>query len=184
MTRITNDLRSSIVTDSINQTFEKEQNAITKKENSLAMQCYYMIFDAATIAAVANVPKGWIRENDDCLRFNCNGYDVRLKVKEVTKVPFGDGYNCKSLGSISDALAEKVIEFLGERDELKDRASKAHRALSAMLGQINTFKQLEAAWPEGKKFYAKYIEVRGESALPVIQVSEVNSMLGLKQLNK
>lgn len=178
MTKLNKLIREAILKDCIKKQFSQRQEDRKKSENSLAMDLYKNVFDEKILRAVKKIPKDWLRQ-DSCLRFNCGGYSLRLNVDKAVPVPYSNG--CGVLGSITGDLATSAIKHAEESDKLKEEIRSAYLALETLLDSVSTIKQLSEAWPEGKQFYAGFLEAKGKSNVPALQVSELNKKLGLKE---
>jgi len=187
--RLSNQLRDTIIQEVVETTTKKEAEALKKREQAFAMQCYNHVFSKTIRDRMEGLPRGFLPE-DKCLRFNLLGMNIQLNVSEAVRVPYrvdaGDGElssyrnGCQRLGNIADeALAEKFKTLHADKEAHKERVNKIARETKALLYSLHTYPQLEKTWPEGKKFYSKYAPKNGESQLPAVLISELNKTLGL-----
>lgn len=177
MSRLTKDLRSSIASNAVNATFKPRQEELKKEEIALAIECYNSLFPEKVRRAVARVPKEWIR-TCSCLQFNANGWRISLNAGKEMPTPAMSG--CGNLGSITGELGEKVQTFSQKGKTLNEEWRTALRKMEGFLEQFGSFKKLEEAWPEGKKFYEKYNAERPSTNVPAVITKEINDMLGIK----
>ena len=63
---------------------------------------------------------------------------------------------------------DHIVLITIDRPEAKNSADMEH------------FKQLREAWPEGEKFYQDYDSSRTASNVPAVITKEINAMLGLE----
>lgn len=178
MTRLTKEIRDCIANDCVRTQFKKTKDELTKQESLLAIECYNYVFDEKIRKQAAKMPTKWMRM-DGCLMFNAGGYSVTLRVDKELPVPHAT--RCNRLGNIDGELADKVQDFSNKKQEANDKHKDAYRKLKAMLDSINSIKQLEKTWPEGKPFYKKYMEVKEGSSLPAVQIEDLNKTLGLSK---
>jgi hypothetical protein len=174
--KLTKEIREKIASDTVKGQFAKREKDLKKAHHEMGMKLYNFVFDEATRKAVKKVPEKWLR-HCDCLRFNCNGWNLRFNVDKP--VPTPNSSHCDVLGSVTGDLATEAQELSKEEQKYRDDLSSAYRALITMLNELNTMKQLQDTWPEGKQYYGKYLKAKEGSTLPAIQVSEVNKILGI-----
>lgn len=184
MTRLTNDIRDTIVFNATKKSFISQNETMSKEENLLALELYNSLFDKKELTIIKKLDKKWFHY-DTCLRFNCGGYDLRLCVKEGVPVPYDKGY-CSRLGNINGELAEKAQVFANKKKDSEQQQQKTARTVKSLLFSVNTIKQLKTVWPEGSEFYSMYDEQSSKSigGLPAVQIEEINSILGLKASKK
>lgn len=175
--RLTNSIREDLALKTIKETFGKDVESEKKAEAALAKKAYESLFDPKILTAVKKLPKEWVKF-DNCLRFNIRGMSITLCMPEPgVVVPRTIG--CTSLGVLSGDLGEEVVAFAEKKRDNYNARKDAQRKVYNMLVQLQTIKQLQDTWPEGKKFYADLLKVKEGSALPAIRIEEVNAALGL-----
>jgi len=108
MTRITKDTADSIARNASTTQFKERIEAIEQRENDIAMEIYNSIYDEKLLKQLAKIPQEWLRQ-DECLRFNCGGYGLRLTVKKAVCVPYSS--HCANLGNISLSLLPLSYSF-------------------------------------------------------------------------
>ncbi|MBW3374676.1 hypothetical protein KYK31_11905 [Hymenobacter norwichensis] len=172
-------MRESITNNATHKSFADQNDGIKQEENDLALELYKSIFTPDELKLANKLDKRWFHQ-DDCLRFNCGGYDLTLCVKIGVPVPYNKGY-CSRLGNITGELAEKAQAFANKKNDIRDEQNKAYRAIKSLLYSVNTIKQLKSVWPEGAEFYAMYDEASAKSkgGVPAVQIDEINKLLGL-----
>ncbi|MBC3540631.1 Nmad5 family putative nucleotide modification protein [Rufibacter sediminis] len=184
MTRLTNEIRDSIIGKAINEKFEPVLSKLKKEEHELALLCYKSIYDKKVLAAANKLPKEWTRQ-DGCLRFNAGGYYLTFcLIDKKVPVPYSTG--CATLGSLKDEALEKARAFAEKKKDIEDQKIKARYALQAVLYSVTTINKLKTVWAEGEKFYTMYDEQspKSKGGLPAVQIQELNEMLGLKPSKK
>lgn len=177
MSRLTQDIRDRIRNKAVDATFKPKSEEIRKREAKLGVECYNAVFPKKIRDAVALVPDGWLR-TCSCLRFNAGGWNVGLNVGKELPTPQSSG--CGVLGNLSGDLADKVQAFAQEKNQLQEDFSAARVKMLGFLEGFTTFKKLEEAWPEGKKFYAEFNADRPSKNVPAVITKEINDMLGIK----
>lgn len=180
MTRLTQNIRERICRRAITAAFKDREAALKEQEHTLGMECYQAVIPESERKAAAAMPEGWL-QMDACLRFNANGWDARLCVTSPVPVPNNKGY-CRSLGSLTGDLAERVQAHLQEEKGLKEARIKAEMELSGFLEQFKTYKQLREAWPEGEPFYAEFDVEPKAGGVPAVRVAEINKLLNLSEV--
>lgn len=177
MPTITKDLRDHIRNKAVKSAFEKRLADWNKDDNRLAIECYNFIFPKKIRDIISTVPPEWIR-TCSCLRFNADGWSVSLNAGKEMPTPPSSG--CGNLGSITGDLAHKVQKHVEAKRTIYSDHAAALTKMMGFLEQFKTFKKLEEAWPEGKKFYEGFNAERTAANLPAVITSEINSMLGIK----
>lgn len=176
MATLTKDIRDRIRNKAIDATFIPKSEEIKKREAKLAIECYNHVFPKKVRDVVAQVPDGWLR-SCTCLRFNAGGWDISLNAGKGMRTPQSSG--CGRLGDIAGELADKVQAFSQDKKALNEEYSRARAKMLGFLEQFKTFKKLEEAWPEGKKFYKEFDAERPSANVPAVITKEINTMLGL-----
>ncbi len=177
MTKLTEQMRKTIALSAVTEQFKDEELKFKNEEHDLAMMLYLSLYDEKLLKQINKIPTEWLRM-DACLRFNCGGYDLRFNVNKAVPVPYET--HCSRLGIISGELGEKAQSFANRKKDMQGKVRKAHVLLLSMLSSITTFKKLEQVWPDGKKFYSAYLDKKDNSySVPVVQIDEINKMLGL-----
>lgn len=177
MSKLTNDLREKICKNAVNATYKPKADKLKEQEAKLAVEAYNHIFPKKIRDIIATVPENWIR-SCDCLRFNAGGWQVQLCAGK--KMPTPASNHCDLLGSLTGEIAEKIQAFSQEKKKLDEEWRSALSKMAGFLQQFTTFKKLEEAWPEGKKFYHEYNADRVSANVPAVITKEINDMLGLK----
>jgi hypothetical protein len=177
MSKLTKDLRERIAKRAVNDSYQSKADELKKREAKLGIECYNHVFPKKVRDAISSVPEGWLR-TCSCLRFNAGGWNVNLNVGKEMATPAAS--HCSMLGNIDGELAEKVQAYSQEKKTAEEAHRIAYHKLVGFLEQFTTFKKLEEAWPEGKKFYAEFNADRPNSGVPAVITKEINDMLGLK----
>jgi hypothetical protein len=178
--KLTNETRDRIVRSMAMEAIAKEKEALTKRENAIALKCWKAVYPAAERAAAAKMPDGWMCM-DKCLRFNLYGMNITINTAEAVPVKAGVRYGCQRLGDIADEkLRDEYQAYYKDLETLKQKAADIERQGKALLYSVTTFKKLEEIWPEGKKFYEKYRPISEKSGVPAALTSSLNNLVGIK----
>lgn len=177
MSKITKELRERIARKAVNATYEPKAADMKKEENKLAIEAYNHIFPKKTRDIIATVPENWLR-SCDCLRFNAAGWQVQLCAGKKMPTPVAN--HCDILGSLTGEIAEKVQAYSTDKKKMDEEWRSAAHKMLGFLEQFTTFKKLEEAWPEGKKFYQEFNADRPSANVPAVITKEINEMLGIK----
>lgn len=175
MSKINRDTREFIAKKAVETSFAEEEKAFQQEEHHLAMACYQALFNKDILKLVHKLPKEWFRW-EKCLRFNCDGWDIKLTALEDVPVPYS--HTCSRLGSITGELAQTVQKFSQDKKAFQEKRVEAYRKTLNLLESVGSMKRLKTVWPEGKAFYQEF-DVEIEKNLPAIPVTRVNEILGL-----
>jgi hypothetical protein len=176
MVNITKDIRERIAKKAVFATFQPKKDAIVKRENKLAIECYNAVFPKNIRDVVFKVPPEWL-QHCVCLRFNVNGWNIYLNAGKQMATP--QSSKCESLGTLTGELATRVQDFSQEKKTLEEDYDSAQVKLLGFLEQFRTFKKLKEAWPEGEKFYKEFDVERPSANVPAVITKDINTMLGL-----
>jgi hypothetical protein len=163
--------------------FADEQKRNDEVEAELAIECYENVFTKAELEWTKTASAGWLSE-DKCLRFNVNGWDVRLSVPKAVPVPAKFRNGCMSLGVVGGELAVRVRDFVLKRDGDRDKRAKARRDLEDTILSAGTFKRLADMWPEGRPYYESYLLTKPPGTALSTPFTALNEVLGLKKEEK
>lgn len=181
MTRLTNDIRNEICESAITASFKKQNDKLKAEETKIGMQLYRSLYKKSELDIIAKLDKKWL-DIDECLRFNCGGFDLTFCVEPGVAVPQREGYGCRRLGNITDPdLVYKAQDFAKRKEDAKAEERKAEQALRAVLFSVNTVKRLAEVWPEGAAYYDYLLAEVENTGVPAIKMQELNAMLGLSK---
>lgn len=177
--KLTNEMRDRIVRSMAMDAVAKEKEALTKRENAIALKLWKAVYPAAERTAAAKLSDGWILM-DKCLRFNLYGMNITINTAEPVPVK-SSRYGCQRLGDIADEkLRDEYQAYYKDFEALKQKAQDIERQGKALLYSVTTFKKLEETWPEGKKFYEKFKPASERSHVPAVLTSNLNALVGIK----
>lgn len=178
--KLTNEIRDRIINSMALSAIEKDKSALKKREHALALKLWKAVYPSTERAAAAKMAEGWVRM-DKCLRFNLCGMDIRLDTAEPVPVKASANGYCHRLGDIADEkLAEEYRAYYRDWEALKKKGQDIQRQGKALLYSVTTFKRLEEAWPDGKKFYEKFKPVSEKGGVPALLMNDLNALMGIK----
>ena len=183
--KLTNYSRAAIAERAVEHAFAPRRDALKAEADALAREAYVALFPEAETKLVAKLPENWIRR-DECLRFNVGGQDIVLCVDGPgLPVPYrpkdstSGGYSRNRLGVIPFGdLCDRIQAHALADVKYRDERRQALRATKAMLEAVSTIGKLSEVWPEGKEFFAEYVD-KPAPQLPAVRVQEINALLGL-----
>ena len=83
-------------------------------------------------------------------------------------------------GAFAGELGDRVQAHVEAKKAMDGEYGAARAKMLGFLEQFTTFKKLEEAWPEGKKFYQDFNADRPSANVPAVITKEINAMLGIK----
>lgn len=177
--KLTNEMRDKIIRSMALGAIEKEKAALEKHEHALALKLWKAVYPAAERVAAAKMAEGWILM-DKCLRFNLCGMNITLNAAEPVPVKASINRYCNRLGDIADEkLRDEYTAHYLASEELKKKGRDIEQQAKALLYSVTTFKRLEEAWPEGKKFYDKFRPASEKAGVPALLTDNLNALMGI-----
>lgn len=185
--RITQSMRSKIVTNALDFTFKKDREALAKRENKLADQAYKDVYTDKERKAMKELGSKFV-DQYDALYINVNGKRISLHFGPEVTIPKererrfcaknNYGYNTPS--TPSQSIVDDVEQWIEDTADLQRRETQANIQLSAMLESVVSFKKLRVVWPQGEQFYDMYdVDSETKAGVPAVVVTEINKLLGL-----
>lgn len=176
--KLTKEIREKIIRKIIVDSTAKEEESLKKRENKLAVVCYNTVYSKQERDAASALPAGWLR-TCNCLRFNIAGMTVQLRAAEHMRTKYND--HCYTLGTITDdGIRQQFMAYHNDVESLKTKKRQIEAQATAVLGAVNTYKQLQETWPEGKKFYSEFAPKKESQNLPAVLIEDFNKTLGIK----
>jgi len=178
--RLTNEIRDKIIGAMAVDTCAKEKEKLNKRENQIGVKLWKHVYSKAERDKAAALDKGWIRM-DGCLRFNLNGMNIKVAVSPPLPVKSTANDYCQRLGDISDdTLRDEYLAWHADTEALKVKHNQIRSQARSLLYSVSTYKGLEKAWPEGKKFYEKFKPINETSGVPATLTADLNALVGIK----
>lgn len=176
MSRLTKYLREAMVKTLVNHAFN-EKIAVARKELVDAGVALYMSHHADHLKTMQKLPKSFLYESK-YFDTNIGGQRHQVQLDEYHLMTYES-----NRGRVAfDANNPVAIAFLKVNDRVNDldkQRDQMIREVSATLDAIPTFKKLWEIWPESKSLLEKYEQKPTIAMLPAIQVSRLNTALGL-----
>lgn len=180
--RLTNDDRKSIVREAISRTFDKEEKKLLAEKVALTTQLYNSAMPRALQRRLKSLGEKWINttlEPSFSLRNGYTFYGARSPKEKKFFLPLA--YSERRFVVKDEALTDAAVNLMNRCEELKKRVRQSELDLTAMLGNISTTKQLVSVWPQGKKFYARLLQVtESKTCLPAVLLEKVNATFNLE----
>ncbi len=178
MTRITNTIREKICRRAVAAAFSSRENALAEQSNALALEAYASVFAEAVRQQASAMPRDWMNY-DSCLRFNADGWNVKLQLAEAAPVPHSS--MCRTLGSLTGDLAVRVQSQATSEETLRKEKWRTEHETTGFLEQFKSFKQMRESWPEGEPFYKEFDIERPQGGVPAVRVAEINRLLNITE---
>jgi hypothetical protein len=195
-TRLTNDIRDSIVAKLMKHRFGDAIDTLIKDRAAFAEKIYNDVYPETQRHRMASLPAGWLPEDSDLsVEFNgqARGYTrlpfdgsfygpmarFRSKVERVHRRILNkhDHSACAKSYDATHALAVEYGQLSDRFDSLKAEFETAERKASAALASVTTIKRLIETWPEIEPFAKEFDETPPK--LPAIPTSDLNQLLDL-----
>lgn len=183
MTNLTKYQRNNIRRRAVDDKFDPLFKAMERKENDLAMAVREHLYGPhlKAVDEFDAAHPGWLRYASG-MQVNVGGWHVPLIfIERQTMQQNPGGYSHSPVLTINDDnLRDKIRAHLAEKEELETDRRKAERSIEVMLAGFRSTKQLREGWPEGKEYWEPVIGLDDKKpSLPTVQISTVNSILGL-----
>lgn len=175
--RINGTHRAHVVTAAITSAFKQRREATLATEHVLALDCYAHVFAPDERAAVAALVSGWAKEVDS-MQVSFRGNYYRLQCPRKLRIPYTMSTPSYVPRITDTALIERWERLEMVKTTLSDDVDRATAQLKVLLNQFGSLKSLSEGWPEGAEFY-KDLQPPPDVALPVVQMTAINEMLGL-----
>lgn len=187
MTRLTKASRDKIIEALIDQRFAEEHARLVAERAALAADIYESWAKLQPIHP-DKLPKGWLPTRSR-VTVQIAGETVQLNFSGVL-TGWAHGSNERRFPS---ERAGGILATFGAESPFKARWDKhdiavqtynaardiAHAATKSAVNRFNTLEALIEAWPECKPFVT-IPDTKPPKLLPVVQVEELNAILGLK----
>lgn len=167
--RLTQDVKDQIQKRLLEATFNKEQEALTAAENTLAVKVLESMLDRKTRDALRKAPEQFVRRD--------SSIDVDIPGRRWTRLDYKDtDLSPQHSAIVSDELAKEVGAHLDRLDELNARRTAALHQLRGVFLSVTTTKRLVEVWPD----LEPYIPFDTEVVYPIaVRPAELNAAFGL-----
>ncbi|WOE40740.1 Nmad5 family putative nucleotide modification protein [Acinetobacter chinensis] len=176
MSRLTNQIRQSMLNTMLDHAFSEKQ-AAAKAELIAAGDALYMDHHGEHLRTMQKLPQGFLYRSSQ-MDTNIGGQRHAVMLSEV---------KCMSLASrdsrivfvASNPVAIEYLSANNKFDDLIKQRADMSREVNAVLESVHTFKKLWEVWPESKSLLGKFEEKPAIAILPAVQVNRLNASLGL-----
>lgn len=177
MTRLTNQIRTQILRNALNDKFGKEKEALDKRPDVMIKKIYELKIPKEDRELLEKLDQSYLRVTD---YFCINASGWRVSMSTVDHYPS----KIQNADISEPDLVEELRKYQTDKDNYAERQRTAHTKTEQLLRQIKTSKQLEEVWPEGKEYYANIFQElkstkKFKNSVPTINVEHVNLALGL-----
>jgi hypothetical protein len=178
MSKIAKHTAEQIARMALADTLDPRTEANDARWVALSEKAWLAMAPKATQEWVAKAPDGWLQTTTDIRVRGSNGYMLGLKWKERKPVAREWVYGREPLVKDGD-LTEALMECMQEAERIREDWGKLRPALVQTILAAGTFKKLELAWPEGRSYYASYLNAENTGTALTVDFKEVNKSLGL-----
>jgi hypothetical protein len=183
--RLNKDDKAGILQKAMEFGFAKRTKDLATREDALAVACYDTIYSKTLRDQLAAIPKGWLTivgkgaRRDWCRRLivQIGGQVVSLQLTDIALHVKSDAEQT-CIGIIDGRrLVDRYRDLTAAQEVLKSERKVAQAQIQALLDRSVTLRTLAGMWPEGKAFYS---HLKPRAGVPMIQISVINTALGLK----
>jgi hypothetical protein len=174
-------MREAITIRLLSHRFEKDEKAMRRRENDLALKFYRAIYSAADRKLMESIPVGWL-PTVGSLRLAGGGYYSELHVADSLPVPFADHCQRYAISKIKggDALSDLLDEFRERKAYYENEREALRKKTASTLAGFSTINRLVTAWPEIKPFVDQLGYDSEKKSLPAVIPADLNASLGLQ----
>lgn len=201
MTRLTKELRQSILSDILAHAFKHRFQHCIDAEKSFVDAVYKDVFKKE-LPLIENVPKNWL-DTHHCFKVMFAGevaalyfgtglssgpyqltesLQVSLK-HEFRPMPSLDKFGTFKVYDAGSKMAEAFSKLRGQKNDLIDEIKIASYQANAVLNSTSSIPKLLDIWPEAKEIILKVTAPKyaqkTTSNLPAMQISQLNVLLDL-----
>src|SRR5687768_2842386 len=190
-------IRSTLQSAVLRHKFQKEGDALFEENRRIALWAYNIKFDAETQKRFAELPDGWLKEEDSfnfsaAVGSNCYHFNGRVScgmnhavARKCIHHQFDEIHmrtpHCFVNPRINLPEFVLAVQKCEQRkDKLEEAMKNAFSKVNQMLNQYTTIGTLKAAWPEIEPFIpAEHKVVPPPVQLPAVRPATLNAMLDL-----
>lgn len=181
MSRLTNQIRQSMLKTVLDHAFSAAERTAAQAKLVAAEKIYSDIYGAHLIA-MESLPKGYLpRRSYLYIAIGGQMRQIDFSEGKLTGGSHGDRHS-HSKAKLYVGDEPVVVEWLkaeSDCEDVKSRRSAMRREVGAVLDSVPTFKKLWEVWPECKSLLEKYEVKPSIAILPTVQVANLNAALGL-----
>ncbi len=177
--KLTKEIKANIVENAVRGTLGDRLKQLETERNALAEIIYNAVYPADIQAAMAKLPDTFFVENAN-MRFMLDGkheHDVTLNSSRKVGAVHSYRYNSPLLEvSTTNAMGQRFLAYTTARKQYYDDRIKLRDAMEALLAGISSIKKLLEVWPEGRAYYAAYLDGPLPNA-PTVTATAVIAMM-------
>lgn len=179
MARIAKYTAEQIARAAVRDTLGVREQALKDRWHGVSERAWKTLTPKPVQEWLAKAPKGdWVKKQTEMRVRGSNGYVIVLKFKEAMPADREWGYGREPI--IKDAgLTEELMACVQEQEKLAEAWQTLGRQLTMSILAAGSFKKLELAWPEGRAYYASYLNAENTGTALTVDFKEVNKSLGL-----
>lgn len=178
-TRLTMDIKDSIIRDLMKRSFNKKTEALVKADKAFALEIYDALYPADTLANMKALPEGFFRRAMGLTLSTSNSYYGRDYKFDDPKMVGACHHGLIDDKDLPPEILDKHLKLIAKHKKLETDICDAKRTARAIMNSVTTIKRLIEVWPEIKKIAEPYDEGRIPSNVPMVQLQEVNAMFEL-----
>jgi hypothetical protein len=172
MTRLTNDMRNTIIDRVLEHRFGKAKAELEARKKALAVEAYDTLFPKELQAKLAEIPKDWLNYGS-YFRLNVAGQSHDF---ETDKPLWNNNYKRFTIPREAP-VCQKILTWAEDSVVWEQKRREAKEMAQAALARANTLPKLVAAWPEVEPFI--YGLSATKANLPAVQTEKLNATLDL-----
>lgn len=201
MTRLTKELRRSILSDILAHAFKHRFQHCIDAEKSFADVVYKDVFKK-DLPLIENVPRNWF-DAHHCIKVMFAGEvtalyfgtgissgssqltdSIQVSLKhEFRPMPSQDKYGTFKVYDAGSKMAETFSKLRDQKNDLIDEIKIASSQANAVLNSTSSIPKLLDIWPEAKEIILKAtapkFAQKTTSNLPAMQIAQLNVLLDL-----
>ena len=183
-TKLSNQLRDSILSQIITKAFDDRAKKIMEERMDFSLTVYNDLYNESTRKEMYDLPDGWLPESDEFyVQFGSAGSGYcRRAFKDSMRFLWKHkkSYSqCLKVYEESDPLSVQHDELTKKVEKLDEERAKAKRDAYAIIYSCNTTKQLKDVWPAIAKYVEQY-EPAIERTTDIVPITDgLNAILGL-----
>jgi hypothetical protein len=176
MAMISKDKKYDIRDTVVRETLKHKDAQYQADVDELAIAIYRTFVSEEQEALMATFPSGFFVKQKQ-IRYTAKGGSSTIDLPTERLMPhiMGERWGGNHIDDYPVmALYYKLIEF---RSSLDNAKKTLQEKIWAILLSVNTDKQLEQAWPEGREYYMGFFTKNVGRYLPATVTTELNSMI-------
>ena len=176
--KLSNEKRDRIVSHAVEILMKKRQERLKTEEDAIAVFVYNQLYPPEIQNHMGHLPDEFFSSQSHLyVNYFNRPHQINMKVSRKVSARDQINYHTPCLKMEGDSIIRtRVQKLLDGRDKLAKDTKELREKLKSLLYNINTDKQLQAQWPEGLRFYKKFIEEPLPNP-PAVQTGDVNALI-------